>query len=112
MNARDKAIRNDKMLLDMALYAVSDGQTKLVSMADPAFLDDIQAKFNYYKLLVKTHEITMEELEEKIYAEFGIVEPDKEQSIVGFHNEEEPIPDDLAGMVEEAITEKNTPSLN
>ena len=76
MNAKDKAIKNDKQLIDMALYAASVGQTKLVSMGDPEFMDDIQAKFNYYKLLVKTHEITMKELEEKVYAEYGIVERD------------------------------------
>ena len=67
MTAKEQAMLNDKKLIDLATYAISAGQTRLFDPRDPGLMDEVQDKFNYYKLLVRSKEITLDELEDKVY---------------------------------------------
>ena len=83
MSLKSEVIKNDKRLLDCAIYRYSEGQKRVVSMQDPGQLDEIQEEFNYLKDLVQRGSYTMNELEDKIYGEFGIAER-SESRVVGF----------------------------
>lgn len=109
MTAREQAIVNDNKLLDMATYAVSAGQTKLCSMHDPVFMHALQDKFNYFKRLVRTGEFTMQQLEDKIYTDYGIVVNTDPNHVVGFGPVEDPIDPELSKQVDEALAE-DTPN--
>ena len=71
MNAKETALRNDKRLLDMATYAITDGQTRLFNPHDLGEMDVLQDKFNYFKMLVRCGEATIEQLEEKVFSQWG-----------------------------------------
>ena len=76
-----QAAANDRRLEDLAIYVISEGQTKLpnVNANDPAtskteYMMSIGRIFTQLKVLVKRGSFTIEELEGMICRRYGIVD--------------------------------------
>ena len=61
------AIHNDMRLMEMALYETTRGQTHNTSQ------ELIVKKLSEYKRLIKRGTYTIDQLEDKIYSQFGII---------------------------------------
>lgn len=93
----EEALKNDKRLENVIVYKLTEGYTKLPKQAkmdkmlgDNADMGQLQeiieAKMRYqdritdmfkeFKEAIKRKSVTLEELEEKIYSEYGVVNPD------------------------------------
>lgn len=68
LSAKDEAIMNDQKLSDLALYACTNGLTKVCN--DP---EAIQNRFTEFKRLVKRGSFTIEQLENSVGERYGIV---------------------------------------
>lgn len=94
MSAEAEALANDKRIENAVMYMLTEGYTITIDtgisallngqVGDPeaqreaikkrtAYNDDITRLFKQFKNMIKTGEMTLEELENKIYAEFGVV---------------------------------------
>jgi len=69
MNKKAIAIKNDNRLMPMAFYHETCGLTK--RLKDP---NQIHQRFAYFKGLVMRGEFSIDELEDKIYENNGIME--------------------------------------
>jgi len=86
MSLRSIVAMNDKLLMELADYSVTEGGTIVATEAqkkDPAeaqrWLIELTTKrsqlFREYKSLLKRGEFTFDELENRVFSEYGITEP-------------------------------------
>jgi len=70
LNEKDVASHNDWRLRDIALYHESRGMTHCVEA------EKVRDRFIEFKGLVKRGSFTIDELEKRVFVEYGIVEED------------------------------------
>ena len=71
MNAKDLALLNDQRLMHLAFYKESNGMTDKIK--DPLALN---IRFSEFKKLVKRGSFTLDQLEESVYSDCGVVGAD------------------------------------
>lgn len=73
----DEALANDKRIRSLAYYATTKGQTEIPDPTKPEaakeYLKIYDAKFKELKALVKRGSFTLDELEDQIAIEYGVV---------------------------------------
>lgn len=66
---------NDKRLMQLAEYSVSRGFTKMMDLTP----DDLYGEFTKFKNTIMKGSITLQELENRVYNQYGITEPPRGQ---------------------------------
>lgn len=76
MSIKETVIRNDQLLMELAVYCESKGMTTALPNPDQLF-----ARFKEFKSLLKRKEFTMRDLEDKVYSKYGVTTKGKNEPI-------------------------------
>ena len=75
MDIKSRVIRNDQILRDMAMYAVTNGGMDLIDIRTQEdlveFQTKVQKKFREFKQLVRKKSFTLKKLEIKVFKDYG-----------------------------------------
>ena len=72
MSSRKDALSNDALIQDLVIYELTKGNTKTLQKED---LDKLQDRFAEYKGLIRRGEFTYDEMADKIFGKYGILNP-------------------------------------
>jgi len=76
MSIKETVIKNDQLLMELAMYHESKGMTTTLPNPDQLF-----ARFEEFKRLLKRQEFTMGQLEDRVYSRYGVITKEKNKSI-------------------------------
>jgi len=81
MNKKQIVVQNDKLILDLATYAATKGNTLVPKSQEDALkqMERVQNRFVEYKHLLMTGETTYDVLEDDVLNKYGITQPLVEQ---------------------------------
>jgi len=72
MKERDIATYNDNRLKTIVTYAVTEGGTLMVKVTE--YYNPFKSKFKEFKTMIKRGTMTIDELEKRVYSQFGIID--------------------------------------